>query len=278
MSLLSGNTTVLSILGDPITQVALPRLFTRYAVQQSLDATLIPIHLAAADLPSFARMLRGWRNSSGCVLTYPHKQAAAALVDQATPIARRLGVVNLIRREPDGRLIGHLTDGIGFLVAAHRHGFTPKGRRALVIGAGGSGSAIAYALADAGLEHLAVLDLIPARRNALLSLLAKEFCDLDLAHTPPTHQQYDLIVNATSVGADGQSLPLSLAAYGQPKLVADVVTEPDITPLLAAARALGCAVQTGKEMAHGQIEAIAQFFGLLGDTSPTSHADGVFSA
>ena len=278
MSYLSGSTTILSILGDPITQVALPRLFSRYAAQHALDAALIPIQVSAADLPSFTRMLRDWRNSPGCVVTYPHKQAAAALVDEATSVARRLGVVNLIRRETDGRLIGHLTDGIGFLVAAHSHGFTPKGQRALVIGAGGSGSAIAYALADAGLEHLAVVDVVPARRDALLSLLAEEFRDLDLAHAPSKHKEYDLIVNATSVGADGQSLPLSLAAFGQPKLVADVVTEPDITPLLAAARALGCAIQTGKEMAHGQIEAIARFFGLLGDTSSDLHADGVFSA
>ena len=276
-NLLSGSTTVLSILGDPITQAALPRLFSRYAAQHALDAALIPIQVSAADLPSFTRMLRGWRNSPGCVVTYPHKQAAAALVDEATSVARRLGVVNLIRRAPDGRLIGHLTDGIGFLVAAHSHGFTPKGQRALVIGAGGSGSAIAYALAHAGLEHLAVLDLVPARRDTLLSLLTEEFCSLDLAPVPCAHQQYDLIVNATSVGADGQSLPLSLAAFGQPKLVADVVTEPDLTPLLAAARALGCAVQTGKEMAQGQMEAIVQFFGLLGGTSLNLHADGVTS-
>lgn len=274
---LSGSTTVLSILGDPITQVALPHLFSRYAAQYSLDATLVPIQVAADDMPSFTRMLRCWRNSPGCVVTYPHKQAAAALVDEATPVARRLGVVNLIRRAPDGRLIGHLTDGIGFLVAAHQHGFTPKGQRALVIGAGGSGSAIAYALADAGLGHLAVVDVVPARRDALFGLLAEEFPDLDLADTPYQQQQYDLIVNATSVGADGQSLPLSLAAFVQAKLVADVVTEPDITPLLAAARALGCAVQTGKEMAHGQIEAIVQFFGLLGGTSLNLNADGVTS-
>lgn len=277
MSCLSGSTTVLSILGDPITQVALPHLFSRYAAEHSLDAALFPIQVAAADLPSFTRMLRGWQNSAGCVVTYPHKQPAAALVDEATPVARRLGVVNLIRRAPDGRLIGHLTDGIGFLVAAHQHGFTPKGQRALVIGAGGSGSAIAYALADAGLGHLAVVDVVPARRDALFGLLAEEFPDLDLADTPDAQRQYDLIVNATSVGADGQSLPLSLAAFGQPKLVADVVTEPDITPLLAAARALGCAVQTGKEMANAQIEAIVQFFGLLGGTSLNLHADGVTS-
>jgi shikimate dehydrogenase len=276
-NLLSGSTTVLSILGDPITQAALPRLFSRYAVQQSLDATLIPIHVSAADLPSFTRMLRGWRNSPGCVVTYPHKQAAAALVDEATSVARRLGVVNLIRRAPDGRLTGHLTDGIGFLAAARQHGFTAKGQRALMIGAGGSGSAIAYALADAGLEHLTVVEVVPARRNALFGLLAEEFTDLDLADTPHERRQYDLIVNATSVGADGQSLPLSLAAFGQPKLVADVVTEPDVTPLLAAARALGCAIQTGKEMAHGQIEAIVQFFGLLGGTLPAPRAEGVFS-
>jgi shikimate dehydrogenase len=56
-----------------------------------------------------------------------------------------------------------------------------------------------------------------------------------------------------------------------------VVTEPDVTPLLAAARALGCAIQTGKEMARGQIEAIVQFFGLLGGTSPAPRAEGVFS-
>lgn len=277
MTRLSGSTVILSILGDPITQVALPRLFSRYAAQRLVNAILVPIHMSAADLPSFARMLRGWRNSPGCVVTYPHKQAAAALVDDATSVAKRLGVVNLIRRESDGRLIGHLTDGIGFLAAARKHGFTPKGRRALVIGTGGSGNAIAYALADAGLEHLAVLDIVSARCDKLFTLLAEEFPDLDLARSPCAHKQYDLIVNATSLGADGQSLPLSLAAFGCPKLVADVVTEPDITPLLATARTLGCAVQTGEEMAHGQIEAIAQFFELSGDISSEFQPRGVTS-
>lgn len=275
MNSLSGRTAVLSILGDPIAQVALPHLFAEYAALQRLDATLIPIHMAAAGLPSFVNTLRGWRNSPGCIVTFPHKQEAAALVDEATPVARRLGVVNLIRRDADGRLVGHLTDGIGFLVAARRHGFTPKGQRALVIGAGGSGSAIAHALAGEGLEHLALHDVVPSRRDALLGLLAEEFPDLDLAGSPSEHERYDLIVNATGVGADGRSLPLSLAGFGRPKLVADVVTEPDTTPLLAAARTRACAIQTGKEMAQGQIEAIAGFLGLSGSTAHASHTPEV---
>jgi shikimate dehydrogenase len=270
MVCLSGKTRVLSILGDPVAQVALPRLFAEYAVAQGLDATLVPIQVAAADLPSFVKALRVWRNSPGCVVTFPHKQAAATLVDEVTPVARRLGVVNLIRREADGRLVGDLTDGIGFLVAARRNGFTPEGRRALVIGAGGAGSAIAHALASGGLRHLTLLDVSPARRDALLSLLAGEFPGMELAATPLALGQYDLIANATAVGADGQSLPLSLTGLSPKTLVADVVTEPNTTPLLAAARVWGCGVQTGKEMARGQIEAIARFLDLTAGLPSTS--------
>lgn len=264
MTRLSGRSAVLSIVGDPVAQVALPTLFASHAAAQGLDAVLIPIQVAVGDLPSFLRALRAWRNSPGCVVTFPHKQTAASLVDETTPLARRLGVVNLIRRAGDGRLVGHLTDGTGFLAAARRHRFAPEGRRALVIGAGGAGSAIAHALAEGGLRHLTLHDLSTARRDALLSLLAEDFPDLDLAAIPEVSVRYDLVVNATAVGADGRSLPLSLTGLAPPHLVADVVTEPDITPLLAAARASGCAVQTGKDMALGQIEAITGFLGLSG--------------
>ncbi len=172
----------------------------------------------------------------------------------------------MIRRERDGRLLGDNVDGAGFLGAARKHGFDPAGKRALVIGCGGVGSAISYALGEAGIVSITLSDPSTARMGAVCELLGNAFPGLSVSTQFSGLEDFDLVANASPVGmGTGAELPLSaalLATLQPDTLVADVVTSPEITPLLNRARQVGCAIQTGPEMAFAQLGHLGAFMGV----------------
>ncbi|QKZ06874.1 shikimate dehydrogenase family protein [Pseudomonas eucalypticola] len=261
-----GSTQLVAILGTPIAQVKSPDNFNRWFADNDRDIAMLPIDLGAAALPAFVDTLRAWQNLRGCVVTVPYKQAVAPLLDALTERAAALGMANVIRREADGRLVGDHLDGIGFLKAAAAHGFQPQGKRALVVGAGGVGAAIAYALAEQGLAELVLVDVRTTQVEALKKVLLNAFPTLAIQSAYSELGSFDLVVNATPVGmGDTGHLPLpdtALASLRPSTLVADVVTSPPVTPLLAKARDLGCRIQTGPEMARAQMGNLGAFMGV----------------
>ena len=105
------------------------------------------------------------------IFTMPHKAAALPLVDEASEVARRVGAINAARRDPAGRWEGEMFDGQGFVRGLRRHGHDARGRRAALLGAGGAGRAIAFALAESGIASISVHELdrakaIDARRRS----------------------------------------------------------------------------------------------------------------
>ncbi|WP_028633755.1 shikimate dehydrogenase family protein [Pseudomonas parafulva] len=264
--MIRGAFELVAIVGSPIAQVKSPENFNTWFVNNNRAVAMLPIDLHAQALDSFATTLRGWQNLRGCVVTVPYKQAMATCVDSLSVRAAALGSVNVIRREPNGRLLGDNVDGAGFLGAALKHGFTASGRRALVVGCGGVGSAIAYALGEAGIARLSLTDPSSARCAALCELLGHTFAELEIDTQVDDLGAFDLVVNASPVGmGDDAQLPLpaALVATLQPHtLVADVVTSPEITPLLARARLAGCRIQTGAQMAFAQLGHLGAFMGV----------------
>ncbi len=142
--MVSGFTQVVAVIGHPITQVKSPENFNHYFASQHLDKVMIPVDIAPEAVADYLNALRGWRNMSGILVTVPHKQRVAGLLDTLTPRARHLNAVNVVRKLADGRLEGDMLDGVGFQRAAQAHGFQPAGKRALLSGCGGVGSAIAW--------------------------------------------------------------------------------------------------------------------------------------
>ena len=266
---ITGTTRVVPIIGQPIRQVRSPDLFNALAARRGADAVLVPIEVAPADVPGFVAFHRTWRNSPGFIVTVPHKRAVAGLADALSPRAARLGAVNLVARDAEGRLAGDHLDGMGCLAAMRAHGVVPWGRSALVVGVGGAGSAIADALCEAGVARLALRDLDVTRLDAVRAMLRREFPGVEVAEDAPGLGlgAYDLVVNATPVGMGGTGgLPMAAAEIATLRPgahVADVVTDPRVTPFLAAARARGCSVQAGEEMVAAQMEAFARGLGLL---------------
>lgn len=127
-----------------------PDNLNRYFAEQHMDSVMIPVDIVPDAVAAYLNALRGWQNMTGVLVTVPHKQRAAALVDDLTPRARRLNAVNVIRKLADGRLQGDMLDGVGFQLAAEAQGFQPAGKQALLSGCGGVGSAIARDCARRG--------------------------------------------------------------------------------------------------------------------------------
>ena len=254
--MVSGTTQVVAVIGHPIAQVKSPDNFNRYFAEQHMDSVMIPVDIAPDAVVDYLNALRGWQNMTGVLVTVPHKQRAAALVDELTPRARRLNAINVIRKLADGRLQGDMLDGVGFQLAAEAQGFQPAGKQALLSGCGGVGSAIAWGLCEAGIRQLALHDQNPTTRQRLHDLLAEA-----------TLHGVDLLVNGSPAGMAGfDELPLPQAlldTLDSATHVADVVTAPVMTPLLTFAAARGCRVQTGPEMALAQMTLMGQFIGAI---------------
>lgn len=260
----SGRTLVYPMIGHPTVQVKSPTTFNRYFAEKNVDGVMIAVDVPPTGVGHFFALLRGWLNCPGCVVTIPHKQEAARQCDELSPRARDLGAVNVIRRTDEGKLIGDMVDGIGFLEALKLHGFAVAGKRVVVFGAGGAGSAIAYSAAESGAAEVAVVDTDKSRQKVLLDLISRRFPSTGLMDSVKSLSGFDLAVNATPLGMNGDpNVPFPLETLESHTFVADVVTEPEITPWLAAAKALGCPAQTGYEMTLGQFIIMGRHMGIV---------------
>lgn len=269
MTTITGTTRIAEIIGHPIRQVRAPDLLNAELARRGIDAALVPVDIPPEAVPGFVALQHAWVNSPGFIVTVPHKRAVAALCDALSPRAARLGAVNIVVRDAAGRLAGDHLDGLGCVAAARRHGFDPAGRSALVVGTGGAGSAIADALAEAGLARLVLRDLDAARLAAVRAALTAQFPALRIEADPGRLDGFDLVVNATPVGMGGKGgLPIAeaeLATLRPGAHVVDVVTDPRVTPFLEAARARGCTVQPGGDMVAAQIAEFGRQFCLFED-------------
>ncbi len=168
---LTGATRLNVIIGDPIAQVKSPAGVTHSFHQRGKDAILVPVQVAPDDLSMFLDVATRLKNLDGIIVTVPHKFGCYKHCATASERSAFLGAVNVMRRAPQGGWHGDIVDGLGFVGAARAHGRDPKGRRALLVGAGGAGSAIALALVEAGVSELALHDEDPKRRDALIGRL-----------------------------------------------------------------------------------------------------------
>ncbi|WP_412180087.1 shikimate dehydrogenase family protein, partial [Variovorax paradoxus] len=147
---ITGRTGIMLMLADPVAHVVGSlRLNDRFAAE-GLDIAVSPLHVAPADLATVIDALRRMRNVLGFGVTIPHKIAVLPLLDATTPRAARIGAVNFVRRDAEGRLTGDNLDGRGFVDGLAGQGITLQGRRVLQLGAGGAGRAVAFGIAEAG--------------------------------------------------------------------------------------------------------------------------------
>ena len=242
------------MLGHPVAHTALPGEVAARAATRSADVMLVPLPLRREALPAFLSLLRGLDNCDGAVLTAPLKHDATGLCDTVAPVARKAGAVNLIRRDAAGTLVGDNSDGLGMRRALAAVGFDPAGAHILILGSGAAGAAIAAALRGGDID---LCDRDADRAEAVAARIGGR------AIAPPARVAgYDLVLNATPVGVDGEGKVHGLSGLRAGAVAADVLAGP--TPFLAQARAAGARTVDGREMALAQMPAILDAFGWGG--------------
>ena len=248
LDLLNGDTRVHFIVGDPIAQVKSPSGVTQAFRERGRNAMVLPAHVTPKHFSSWHTGVSHAQNVDGIIVTVPHKFAAFGLCASASERATFLRAVNTMRRNADGSWHGDMFDGLGFVEAMRDKGCEPRGERALLVGAGGAGSAIAHALLLAGVSSLAIADTSKLRRTTLIDRLNwLKTAPVTHGSTDPTG--YDIVLNATPMGMkEGDAYPVDVSKLDVNMFVGCVITAPAVSPLIAAARAQGCATITGADM------------------------------
>ncbi|MEZ5178847.1 MAG: shikimate dehydrogenase [Acidimicrobiales bacterium] len=235
----TGATRLAAVIGSPVTHSRSPALANAAFAAAGLDWTFVAFDVPAgggAAAVAAARTL----GIGGLMVTMPLKAEVIEGLDRLTPAAAALGAVNSIAWD-GAQLVGDNTDGAG-LVASLRHdeGVDLRGRRCVVLGAGGAARSVIWALADAGAAEVVVVNRSVERAEVAAALAGP----VGRVGSAADVGEADVLVNATSVGmgsvpgADGP-LPCDASAIGPHQVVVDLVYQPLVTPLLAHAEARG---------------------------------------
>lgn len=261
---ISGRTSLLVIIGDPIAQARSPLMINTALRERGLaaEAVMVPMHVRSQDLATAIAGLRAVKNLRGAIITMPHKAAVVPLLDELTPEARQVEACNVVRVDADGRLIGSMFDGEGFVAGLETAGHSVQGKRCLLLGAGGAAAAIAFALGKYGASRLTVQNRTPSKATELANKVQRAWPSLDVS-TGCTDHEHDFIINATSLGMKaGDALPIDPRHLQPPAIAVEIVAAPEVTAFLAAAARNGCQVHPGRPMLAAQLNLMLDFFGL----------------
>src|SRR5450631_3096358 len=209
--MISGKTTLIAHIGYPTESFKAPMIYNPYFERSGIDAVVVPMGVKVDDYAAFFRSLFHLTNIRGALITMPHKVTTVAMVDEVTPTVLIAGSCNAVLKRPDGSLLGDMFDGTGFVRGIERKGRSLKGARALVVGAGGVGSAIAASLAAAGVSALATFDANAASADALGDRLRLHYPKIDVTTGSKDPAGYDVVVNATPLGMKaGDPMPMDV--------------------------------------------------------------------
>lgn len=254
MPAISGTTKVIALIAHPVHHSPIPRLVNAALEALSAPYVLVPFDVDAPRLKSALDAARALR-LAGLSVSAPHKETLCALLDELGPTAKTASsadTVNVAGR----RLTGHNTTVWSFLKAVKDEGGVAlKGKKALLVGAGGTASSIAAALLLEGVQSLTICNRTRARSEQLAAHFGKQFPSIRLGtieYEPAEFRRalpdVDLLVNATPSDLESSKGPLVLEKNLHPALAVFDATYSQATPLLMAARRAGCASVPGTRL------------------------------
>ena len=267
--MINGHTEIIAHIGYPTHTFKSPMIYNPYFEEAGINAVVVPMGCKSEHYPQFLKSVFYLENIRGALITMPHKVTTVGLLDDVTPTVRVAGACNAVKRLSDGRLVGDMFDGAGFVRGVQRKGLNLTGQRVLVVGTGGVGCAIAASLAGAGIAAISLFDLNTVSCEALAQRLKDNYPQIEVRTGVNDPANHDLVVNATPLGMNaGDPLPLDVSRLSPDTFVGEVVMRAETTAFLAAAQARGCRTQVGTDMLYEQIPAYLEFFGL-----PTTTAE-----
>lgn len=247
--MISGRTAVFGIFGYPVEHTFSPGMHNAAFATIGLNGCYVPFAVHPESLGNAIRSIipLGIR---GVNITVPHKEKVLPFLDELSEDASLIGAVNTIE-VVRGRLIGHNTDGRGFVRSLRDDaGFRPKGKAFLLVGTGGAARAISFSLALAGAGTILLYDIDTAKAEKLArdvrtrtGIRAKAL-KADVLRTSAS--DVDAIINATPLGMKrGDPLPIARDLVRAGHLICDLVYNPPATRLLTAARSRGAETLSG---------------------------------
>lgn len=256
---------LLGLIGSPIAHSAAPSMHEAAARRAGFELHYHLIEVAGAGRADLVAMLDGVRRMgfSGINVTYPYKEAVVPLLDARSPEAAAMGAVNTVVAR-DGILTGYNTDATGFATAYRGLGRNDGDAPVAIIGTGGVGKAIGFALAGSGVRHLRLFDSDRAKAQALATQIGDRARVEICAGVEAAVSGAAGIVNGTPIGMlPNRDSPIPADLIRKSQWVADVVYHPLWTPLLKAAQKAGATVMTGRELSINQaVDAFALFTGV----------------
>ena len=258
---IDGHTHLVSLIGSPVAHSASPAIHTLSFEKLGLNVVYLAFGVQTADLPAVIGALRAMEGWDGSNVTMPCKQAIIPHLDELSPAAELMGAVNVLKKERDGRIVGHNTDGVGFMNNLRNHGVQIEGAHMVLLGPGGAGSAI---LVQAALDGMGRIDVFAraggksfAHAQELIeAVVERSSCRIvlhDFADEAALRKcigDCDILANATNVGMgyDCTDTPVPPDCIRPNMVVADVVYLPRETRLIKEAAARGCVTVPGLGM------------------------------
>lgn len=250
---ISGKTKTVGLIGDPVSHSVSPQMHNAAFKKLDLDYCYIAMQVDKNDLKKALDGIRA-ENFAGVNVTVPHKEAVIPLLDEVTKLPRLIGAVNTIKNE-GGKLIGYNTDGAGFIESLKEDAkVDPKGKKVVLIGAGGGAKAVAIMLAESGTKSLSITDIAADKASALSSYVKSHF-EIEADFVPHESkdlrskiQKCDILINATPVGMHPNEDKCPLSEDTEiPKgiLVCDLIYNPPETKFLKKAKGSGAKILNG---------------------------------
>ena len=256
---IKGTTGLMALIGSPVGHSGSPAMYNFSFRYHNLDYAYMAFDIKEDQVPAALDAIRLFK-MRGANVTMPCKNEVAKHMDELSPAARIIGAVNTIVNE-DGKLVGHITDGIGFVRNLKEHGVDVKGKKMVVLGAGGAATAIQVQCALDGAESISIFnpkDPFFARAESTAEKLSKETPDckvsvFDLADEAKLKEEVanaDILVNATLAGMKPHEdvTLIDKSLFRKDLVVADTVYNPEKTKMILEAEEAGCQAIGGKGM------------------------------
>ena len=248
---IDGYTRLAAVVANPIKHSISPFIHNSAFEKTQVNGVYVAWEIPESDLAETVENIRRY-NMFGINLSMPYKEAVIPFLDEISPEAQLIGAVNTVVNR-DGHLIGHNTDGFGFFASLKN--FNPKETHIMILGAGGAAKSIVTQAVLDGAKKVSVYvrpQSLDKAKESFKSLLEQASCHLEfhaLNDLKYFQGQADLLVNATSVGMNGESLPIPTdTKFPKELLVADIIYQPFETPFLAVARKHGIEAVNGLGM------------------------------
>ena len=250
---ISGKTGICGVIGDPIEHTMSPVMHNAAFESKGVDYVYLPFRVKKEELGKAIDGVRAL-NIRGLSITIPHKVAVIPFLDELDPLADKIGAVNTIVND-DGVLKGYNTDATGFLQALLEKGIEPKGKRVVILGAGGASRAISFVLAERG-SSLVILNRTWSKAKICAERISKIFqretmaLELNRENLAASLSEADILVNATSLGMSPNvdETPVTSDLLKPGLVVSDIVYNPVETRLQREAEAAGATVVSGLDM------------------------------